>query len=153
MAGALSTHDDGTDEVIGLTICLKFELVILVQCPRVAMNSILLWLGARWLTATLGFGDLFLNALALEFILNLSNLLYEAMVPHNSKLLVQRTMIPHVTKHEKEGCCNMFGMLLLGVVATILVISYMWKLQGVLPSYKWDVSKVCTTFLAQELAL
>merc|ERR1719487_646953 len=90
MQYALSAKDDGTDEVVGLTYCLKFVLLFGVQFPRIAMNCILLWLGARWLVATLGFGDLFLNALALEFILNLSWLLYDALVPHNSKLLVQK---------------------------------------------------------------
>jgi len=153
MEQSLKTRSDGTDEVVGLTRCLKVVLLWGVQCPRIAMNGILLWLGARWLVATLGFGDLFLNALALEFILNLSGLLYEAMVPHNSKLLVQKTLIPHVYKRENENCCNMFGMFLIGILAIVLVLSYMIFLQGVLPHYKWDVSTVCQHFLNQELAL
>lgn len=153
MQRALNSRDDGTDEVVGLTHCLKFVLVFGVQVPRIAMNCILLWLGARWLVATLGFGDLFLNALALEFILNLSWLLYDALVPHNSKLLVQKTQVPHLNKREHENCANMFGMFLIGLLAALLVISYMFYFQAVLPGYKFDVSRVCASFLNEELAL
>jgi len=153
MENALCTKDSGDDEVVGLSCCIKFSLVCGVQIPRIWMNCVLLWLGARWLTATLGFGDLFLNALALEFILNLSGLLYKAMVPHNSKLLVQRTLIPHVHKRENETCCNMFGMFSVGVLALFLVWGYIIFLQAVLPYYRWDVSGVCKTFLEQQLAL
>lgn len=153
MENALSTKDSGDDEVVGLSCCIKIALVCGVQIPRLMMNLILLWLGARWLTATLGFGDLFLNALALEFILNLSGLLYEAMVPHNSKLLVQRTLIPHVHKRENENCCNMFGMFSVGILALLLVWAYIVLLQGVLPYYRWDVSAVCKTYLERQLSL
>lgn len=140
-------------EVVGLTCGLKAILVLFVQCPRVIMNCTLLWLGARWLTATLGFGDLLLNALALEFILNLSYLLYNTLVPYNGKLLVQRTLIPHVHRREHENCCNMFGMLTLGVLAATLCITYMVFLQTVLPGYRWDVHVACKDFLAHELAV
>jgi len=153
MENAICTKDSGDDEVVGLSFCIKISLVCGVQIPRIMMNLTLLWLGARWLTATLGFGDLFLNALALEFILNLSGLLYEAMVPHNSKLLVQRTLIPHVHKRENENCCNMFGMFSVGILALFLVWAYIVYLQGVLPYYKWDVSGVCKTYLEHQLSL
>lgn len=153
MENALCTKDSGEDEVVGLSSCIKFSLVCGVQTQRIGMNLVLLWLGARWLTATLGFGDLFLNTLALEFILNLSGLLYEAMVPYNSKLLVQRTLIPHIHKRENENCCNMFGMFSVGFIALFLVWVYICFLQQVLPSYRWDVSGVCRTFLEHQLAL
>jgi len=153
MDGAVRTHADGTDEVVGLTLLMKCTLVLFVQCPRVIMNSILLWLGARWLTATLGFGDLLLNALALEFILNLSYLLYNTMVPYSGKLLVQKTFIPHMHKKEYEHCCNMFGMFSCGFIAVAMCVAYMFWLQAVLPSYKWDVHRACKIFLKQELSV
>merc|ERR1719161_2218973 len=111
MAGALKKTSQGDDEVQGLTCCLKAALVLCVQCPRFIMNSVLLWLGMRWLTATLGFGDLLLNALALEFILNLSDLLFLTLVPYSGKMMVLGTFIPHVgndvchiARHERENC-------------------------------------------------
>lgn len=153
MDKAVKVNALGQDEVVGLTCLMKITLVTCVQCPRVCMNSFLLWLGARWLTATLGFGDLLLNALALEFILNLSGLLYDAMVPYNGKLLVQRTLIPHLHNKEMENCCNMFGMFSVGVIATVFCIVYMLYLQAVLPEYKWDIHLVCKGYLAKELAV
>jgi len=153
MEGALMRNANGDDEVVGLSLPMKAALLLFVQFPRMIMNAFLLWLGARWLTATLGFGDLLLNALALEFILNLSGLLYDAMVPYNGKLLVQRTLIPHLHKKEKEDCCNMFGMFSCGIIAAVFCLCYMTWLQAVLPHYKWDIHQVCKKFLEKELAV
>lgn len=161
MDGALKPRENGGVEVMGLTCWMKAALILCVQCPRVIMNSILLWLGARWLTATLGFGDLLLNALALEFILNLSSLLYLTLVPYSGKMMVLGTFIPHVgndvchiARHERENCCNMFGMFGCGILAAALVMAYMYvPLQRVLPGYRWDVHVVCQKFLEKELAV
>jgi len=154
MVDALGPKDSsGKVEVIGLTTWLKCALVFFVQGPRIIMSSILLWLGARWLIATIGFGDLLLNALALEFILNLSHLLYAAMVPYSGKKLVQGTLLPHLYKTEHENRCNMFGMFGCGVIAVILCIVYMVYLQAVLPIYKWDVHQACKAYLAAEMAV
>lgn len=146
-------EDTGEDQVVGLSLPMKISLLLFVQFPRMIMNAFLLWLGARWLTATLGFGDLLLNALALEFILNLSGLLYDAMVPYNGKLLVQRTLLPHLHPKEKEDCCNMFGMFSCGIIAAVFCLCYMTWLQAVLPFYKWDIHQVCKEFLELELAV
>merc|ERR1719149_509882 len=147
MEGALMRNANGDDEVVGLSLPMKAALLLFVQFPRMIMNAFLLWLGARWLTATLGFGDLLLNALALEFILNLSGLLYDAMVPYNGKLLVQRTMVPHLHKKEMGTCCNMFGMFLVGLAGAVFCFVYMVYLQAVLPYYRWDVREICKTYL------
>jgi len=151
MQGAVVSGASGSDEVVGLSMVLKVALIGGVQMPRLIMSAGLLWLGARWLTATLGFGDVLLNALALEFILNLSGLLYDVMVPFNGKLLVRRTMVPHLHKKEMETCCNMFGMFLVGLAGAVFCFVYMVYLQAVLPYYRWDVREICKDYLAAQL--
>jgi len=148
-----SMADGSGDEVVGLPCWLKVALIVFVQSPRVLMSFFLMCLGARWLTATLGFGEVLLNGLALEFILNLSEILYNATVPYHSQLLVRRLFIPHVSKVEPENCRTMFGMIVVAVVAAIMVLLYMTIFQQVLPSYRWDVNEVCRSFLDRELAV
>jgi len=137
--------------VQGLTSWMKAAIISLVQIPRMLMTCVLLWLGCRWLIATVGFGDLLLNCVALEFILNLAALLYNVLVPYSGKILVQSTHLPHLHRHEHENCGNMFGMFSCGIFATLLVWIYMYRLQLVLPHYQWDVRKSCTNFLNKEL--
>jgi len=141
---------DGHVGVLGLTPCMKGSIICLVQIPRLVMTCSLLWLGGRWLIATVGFGELVLNCVALEFILNLAGLLYNVLVPYSGKILVQKTHLPHLNRHEHENCANMFGMLGCGLFACILVWSYMFYFQAVLPDYQWDVRKVCAEFLLKE---
>merc|ERR1719223_302586 len=117
---------------------MKMSIIWCVQVPRLIMTSVLLWLGCRWLIATVGFGDLLLNCVALEFILNLADLLYNVLVPYSGKILVRSTYLPHLHAHEHETCGNMFGMLSCGVLAGVLVFLYMYHLQMVLPEYQWE---------------
>merc|ERR1712188_183649 len=106
------------------------------------MCFFLFWLGSRWLLATAGFGDLLLNALALEFILNLAEILYNALAPFQQKLKVQRTLIP---QRQSSGIIASF----VWVFSAVYTLAYMVYFQGVLPDYKWDVRSVCQSLLAE----
>lgn len=148
----LSTTADGV-EVVGMALWLKSALILVIILPRIIMCCFLLWLGSRWLTATLGFGDVMLNSLALLLILDLAELIYHTVVPYHGKRLVQRTLVPHVSKEEPETCCTMFGMMFLGILATAFSALYMTKLQLVLPGYNWDVRDVCQSLLIQQASV
>jgi len=139
----------GKHEVVAVTICIKVVMVCVVQLPVLAMNVFLLWIGCRWLVATLGFGTILLNAVALEFVLNLHEIFYRAIVPYTMKISLASIMIPQGAKaSEKPSWWNMFsafGLLILAVLWTGLYI----KIQRVLPGYNWDIAPACTLFMAQ----
>jgi hypothetical protein len=153
MKDALRKQSETEVIVVALPCWMKTTIVLGMQLPRVFMNSLLAWLGCRYLVATVEFGDLLLNAVALEFVLNLPILMYEAMVPHSSKLIVQQTCLPHIHHHEDETCVNMFGMFCCGLFAAIVVYVYMFHAQLVLPAYNWDVNRVCSPWLEKALAV
>merc|ERR1712070_563372 len=96
---------------------LKLVIIVLVLIPKILLCMYMMWLGARWLTATLGFGDVLLNAVALAFIYDLADLIYVAVVPFHTKFVATRTLMPHMSKAERETCCSMFGMTTLGFLA------------------------------------
>lgn len=148
----LVATDDGV-EIVGMPLWLKTSLTVVILIPRMIMCCFLLWLGARWLTATLGYSDVLLNSLALLLILDLAEVVYAAIVPFHGKRLVQRTLVPHVHKEEPGTMCAMFGMMLLGIFALAFSAVYMFKLQQVLPEYKWDVHEVCAALLTKEAAV
>merc|ERR1740130_1451586 len=84
--------------VVGLTVTVKFFMILFIQLPCLVMNVLLLWIGCRWLVATLGFDELLLNAIALEFVLFLHELLYMAIVPYSMKQALAGTLVPYHNK-------------------------------------------------------
>jgi len=151
-------NDDGTVYVDGLPKCLKAFICIVILVPRVCLSAWVAWVGCRWLSSTLGFNEVLLNALALAFIFELNELIFSATVPYHSKLLVSQTFIPHTSTTEPENCRTMFGLLIVNILAAALASLWMYGplwmgpfAQHVLPDYRWDVAGVCTTYLEKVL--
>eukprot|EP00929_Paragymnodinium_shiwhaense_P055232 TRINITY_DN27689_c0_g2_i1.p1 TRINITY_DN27689_c0_g2~~TRINITY_DN27689_c0_g2_i1.p1 ORF type:complete len:395 (-),score=60.18 TRINITY_DN27689_c0_g2_i1:128-1312(-) len=150
MAGALQKDENDPEHyvIFGITKGVKAVIVLLVIVPRLFITCFLLWLGCRWLLATNNFCDLILNAVALEFILVLKELIYTALLPARSKVDLSRTSI-HTERKESTDLSHFLGSLVWGVVAATWVVSYMgipghWSgLQQVLPGYNWDIRDVC----------
>merc|ERR1719272_820835 len=122
-------------------------MILFVQIPVMVMNLILLWVGCRWLIATLGFGELLLNAVALEFVLNLHEIFYRAIVPYTMKISLSGILLPQGdSRSEKPSWGNMFSAFSLLILAVLWVVLYMCVFQQVLPDYRWDVAGPCRQF-------
>merc|ERR1719162_2714010 len=100
----------GKHEVVAVTICVKVMLVCMVQLPVLAMNMFLLWIGCRWLVATLGFGEILLNAVALEFVLNLHEIFYRAIVPYTMQISLASILLPQDDGGKATQKPNWFNM-------------------------------------------
>ena len=65
---------------------------LFISCAsRVAIAGLLLLYGTRYLAYTAGIEDLLLNAVALEFVIAVDDLMFEALVPMHVKLVVEFT--------------------------------------------------------------
>mmetsp|Transcript_51599 Transcript_51599/g.160071 ORF Transcript_51599/g.160071 Transcript_51599/m.160071 type:complete len:358 (-) Transcript_51599:315-1388(-) len=133
----------------GLPLSLKGVLLFFMFLPRLIIDGVLLWLGCRWLTATDTFADVLLNAMALEFILLLKDLLYEAVVPLRDKYDTTTMLIPS-NGRDVPSVFSFLGTFTWVLVVMAWVALYMFRLQQVLPDYKWDVRGICEAFIAQE---
>lgn len=144
--------DDGIDTLVitGLTMPVKALIVIFVFLPDLGNTIFVLWLGSRWLVATNDFGNILSNAVALEFILMLKNLLYYALVTSRNKRDLKHTGLKPSWKKEPAGYGIYFTSTVWLVAAAVWVICYI-HMQQVLPDYKWDVHEVCNIWLANQL--
>jgi len=143
-------NDTGVHTVVRVTVGVKIAILLIVQIPVLSMNLFLLWIGCRWLVATLGFGELLLNAIALEFVLNLHKIIYSAIVPYTMKLSLGNIQVPHSgTRTEMPNWWNMLSAFGLIIIATFWVIGYMFVFQHVLPDYQWDIAAPCQRYMAQ----
>mmetsp|Transcript_31851 Transcript_31851/g.56555 ORF Transcript_31851/g.56555 Transcript_31851/m.56555 type:complete len:558 (+) Transcript_31851:73-1746(+) len=150
MAEATEETPESGDEavlVVGLTGICKAIIMIFIIIPRLLVAIILLWLGCRWLTGTMGFSDVLQNAVTLEFILLLKNLLYDTMAPHHNKTETRNTLILPNSDEERPTVSVFLGAFLWGVIAIVWVVIYIEFVQRVLPDYQWDIHDACRDFL------
>lgn len=147
------TPDDPLVFVVkGVTLPVKMA-VTFVLVPRTVMACALLWLGSRWLLATPDLTELLLNAMALEFVLLLKDLLYQVVVPHRNKVDVQQTLFEPITRKERITCFNISGTLVILVLAVGWAVLYPFAFQRVLRGYKFDVAAVCEQWLAEKTSI
>merc|ERR1719262_1056172 len=99
-----------------MTVPIKAIIIFTILIPRCIIAAILLWLGCRWLTATNDFNDLLLNAVALEFILLLKELLYHTLVPNRNKHDLSKTKISIEHEAGPPNPCDFLGAFVWGIV-------------------------------------
>jgi len=142
-------NDDKTLTFMGLPRSMRWVLFFVMFLPHMTIDVILIWLGCRWLVATASFSDVLLNAMALEFLLALKDLLYIAVVPHRDKLETRQMLIKNNRKDGPtySGYLGSFGWIFIVICWVYL---YMRHLQLVLPDYRWDIHDVCRKYILQE---
>jgi len=152
MRDSLEFEEDDHDSkiVAGLTLGVKLFLCFMVFLPRIAVDVYLLWLGCRWLLATNNFSELVLNSVALEFVLQLKELVYVALVPDRNKRDCESTKIRSHGRRELASIWVYANTFLLGIAALAWVYLYIHYFQQVLPGYKWDVHEVCQQWVEKR---
>ncbi|CAJ1334435.1 unnamed protein product [Effrenium voratum] len=143
---------EGSEEmvIVGLTMPVKVALSVVLFLPRFLVDAYLLWLGCRWLTATPSFEDVILNAVALEFILVLNNVVFSTVVPLQSIVDTRNTQLQPQHKELQPTARSVLAAFSWGIASMGWVLLYMYLLQAVLPQYRWDVRDVCIEFLESK---
>lgn len=137
--------------ITGLTPLVKAFLALNVFIPEFLTTCYILWLGCRWLAATNDFGNVVSNAVALEFVLQLKYLLFQALASPRNKRELLYTGISPPWRKESAGYFIYFNTLIWFALAVFWVWFYVFHFQKVLPDYKWDVHQVCDDYLANLL--
>jgi len=132
----------------GLPLTFKAMLLLFIFLPRLILDIVLLWMGCRWLAATASFSDVLLNAMALEFILLLKDLVYTAVVPRQNQWEERTMLVPHHRTSQPSWRNSMLAFVWL-VVVFLWVLLYVYRLQQVLPAYNWDVRVVCSDYIKE----
>mmetsp|Transcript_866 Transcript_866/g.2638 ORF Transcript_866/g.2638 Transcript_866/m.2638 type:complete len:847 (-) Transcript_866:23-2563(-) len=67
----------------------RFVFVAFIQLIRLVIGAILIWNGSLYLAHTIDVGELILNAIALEFVLRVDELIYACFAPMRIRMLVK----------------------------------------------------------------
>lgn len=81
LAEMVAVGEDGFVRFRKLTSQVRWTLYMVLVVPKFAIGIGLLLIGTIWLTATDSYGELILNAIALEFVIQVDELLFSAMMP------------------------------------------------------------------------
>lgn len=86
----------------GLTTGIYWILTIFIVLPKVLITVLLLIFGFQWLMCTPGEADLILNALALEFVINVDEQLYDGLLPKCIKEKIEQVVLLRVKKKHDD---------------------------------------------------
>lgn len=139
---------------------VKWFLFIVLVLPKHIISVVLLVLGTWWLVATASFADLILNALALGFVIEIDELIFEATFPISMTDELSRVKLwrPRRHSHAAEQKAQCRGYARSAVYWAVLlggVYMYLSKLQcvpflGVLPGYNNDIATHCVRYWKEE---
>jgi hypothetical protein len=71
--------------VMKLTVNVRIVLNVTLVIPKLAIALLLLTVGTVWLAATDSYSDLVLNSVALGFVINIDELIFEGLIPQTMK--------------------------------------------------------------------
>lgn len=136
--------------IVHLTYSLKVGIFTFIMLPRLILTSVLLYLGCRWLMSTDNFSDVFLDSVALEFVMYLKNLLYHALLPGRTKRDCTNTEIHPPTTHEQASVISFAGTIAWGTISGLWCYFYMCRFQQVLPDFNWDMKAACMNWASHD---
>eukprot|EP00931_Biecheleriopsis_adriatica_P054135 TRINITY_DN31820_c0_g1_i1.p1 TRINITY_DN31820_c0_g1~~TRINITY_DN31820_c0_g1_i1.p1 ORF type:complete len:367 (+),score=55.17 TRINITY_DN31820_c0_g1_i1:130-1101(+) len=154
----MTQEADGEFHIVAMSRTVRTAMWILIIIPKLIIAFILLFIGCRWLIATESFSDLILNALALEFIIAIDELIVETLAPERMRERLDATKMKHTkcvdpSKALEEEKSEMARIYLRSMVYMIVCVAwtyiYMNYLQQVLPDYPHDVAAHCTGWFDQ----
>jgi hypothetical protein len=153
------TYDQfGKYIVVGITQKIFFALMICIALPKAMINAAVLFFGCRWLTATTSCTDLILNSLALEFVVNIDELLFRAICPVAMTKLMAAMRLQNKTGADVEDSSKDLDKTHFDLTADIVrslrymfyclvwVCLYMFVLESVIPHYPGDIDYACQPY-------
>lgn len=140
-------NDEPEVVIVGVPPHYKAILVFFVLLPRLIVDCVTIWLGCKWLAATYEMSELLLNAVALEFVVLLNELILVALVPKHGLNGLERTKTVVGSSRLETAEAAVGATLMWVFLCTAWCLAYVYILQNVLPDYKWDIRDVCDVWL------
>jgi len=150
---------EGCDLIVRLTPPVRAFLYGILLLPKFVINFVLLVLGTMWLAATDKFEDLILNAVALEFVISIDELLFRAFIPVSVKQAMTQVRLWNQTEGEPGkfdphtivlGLMSSTGWYFVCIIGIPIFLTFGQSIPfiGVMPGFANDID--CTDFWASK---
>mmetsp|Transcript_15560 Transcript_15560/g.48984 ORF Transcript_15560/g.48984 Transcript_15560/m.48984 type:complete len:496 (-) Transcript_15560:103-1590(-) len=151
----------GQEHVTNLTPQIRILIFLVVMLPKILITVILGCLGTVWLSSTSNLTDVILNSVALEFIIQIDELLFDAVVPTTTKKEVGNFKLTLRDRHDpgtftQDPWMGYLGSLLylfltVGLPPIYMTVGQHLPFISVMPDYnRAEVSRVCQPMLEQS---
>eukprot|EP00441_Pelagodinium_beii_P047452 CAMPEP_0197624878 /NCGR_PEP_ID=MMETSP1338-20131121/4388_1 /TAXON_ID=43686 ORGANISM="Pelagodinium beii, Strain RCC1491" /NCGR_SAMPLE_ID=MMETSP1338 /ASSEMBLY_ACC=CAM_ASM_000754 /LENGTH=683 /DNA_ID=CAMNT_0043195129 /DNA_START=39 /DNA_END=2090 /DNA_ORIENTATION=- len=120
--------EDGAITVVSISGMSRTLLMLFVCLPRLVIASLLLLVGGRYISETPGLSDLVLNAIALEFVLDVDEVLFTVICSRKVQGLVQSATPLSIGKRPVMGGIPVLDLLryiLLAAAYSTLAVVYL----------------------------
>ena len=137
----LSSAEDGDDD--GGTISLlrishaRRGIALAALVLRAVRDAVLLWFGCRWLINTVDLGELLLNAVALEFVTSIDELVFSALAPMRTKARLASIRPLRIEKARRATVVGRVDIWSLGTL--IFVFGFVLTIRMTLLGWQLDV--------------
>lgn len=136
-------RSSGKTRIVSLPLPVRTSIYILVLIPKTTISLILMITGTMWLASTKAVPDLILNAVALQFVVEIDRTLFDALFPHSIRRSIEKARIAHLAPEVAVayGYLRSFFYLLLcfgGVVLYLSPLGQSLPYVSVLPNYQHD---------------
>lgn len=146
-------------EILALPQGIRYAIYGGVLLPKVFVCLLLTTLGCQWLTATLSFSDLILNALALEFIIAIDENILEFFLPKRVVTRLGNTKLAYPITNDHSEAATEHAIILdyqrniaNFAVCVIVTILYVLYLQQVLPYHTFDIEEHCGAWYMNQFS-
>jgi len=135
--------------VVALSTSGRIFVFLLVIIPKFLITFCLTCIGCRWLCATESFSDLILNALALDFIIGVDEIVYANFAPQHLSEFLESAKMTHeqseelTSNHESNVICAYVKSVLLMISCMAVSYLYLNNFQQVIPSFPHDIAPHC----------
>jgi len=155
----IKVYPDGKEKVVRLTAMVRIALVLVLIIPKLVITILLTLIGFVWLTATVSFADLILNAVALAFIIQIDEQIYNVLIPDNLKSRMAQTVLwtsrtaqntQDVAIEVRWGLLKAFFLIVCSLFLVALYIGPGQQLIPIFPGFKNDIDKHCKAFRARK---
>mmetsp|Transcript_21690 Transcript_21690/g.57339 ORF Transcript_21690/g.57339 Transcript_21690/m.57339 type:complete len:393 (-) Transcript_21690:68-1246(-) len=137
---------------VGMTRCTRFMVYLIILVPKYSILVGLLWDGSRWLATAMSLGDMVMNAVALQFVLTIDEILFTTLLPQGQQVQVEDTnfFIEEGAKTWDKVHAASWAQMKLSLFCVVVLlawtISFTWGVQDVLP-WKLDfVREICSDY-------
>jgi len=147
-----------SESVVGLTGLCRLTIFLIIVVPKFIISSYLLWLGCNWLSAAKSFESLVMNCVAMAFIVETDEMLFNAVLPKSFReevealdFLIREPPKDDIYRQwEKIRGYNSSVLFLISACAFVYV--YTFYLQEVLPIDVLNLEPICRMHLKHKYA-
>eukprot|EP00397_Hematodinium_sp_SG-2012_P046144 GEMP01052038.1.p1 GENE.GEMP01052038.1~~GEMP01052038.1.p1 ORF type:complete len:338 (+),score=49.12 GEMP01052038.1:114-1127(+) len=133
----------------GASMSVKWSIMLLIYLPKLIISFFLWYIGVLFLSTSEGFTDMVINAVALNMVLDLDELLHDALLTDAEKFHISCCALKEPLSMDAGKVVLPWNSVILLSLSVFVVYTYIFHVQQLIPTSFFDgaAQKECSDFL------